>query len=347
MAMPKLRDPQGGWKNFAALLYSLVADVVGLLCLIQYSKTSTQGYAYLATGIFLSAHGRVIASYLVHEAAHASVFLDPAANRAFGIACLWLAGCPYADFAHVKSMHISHHKDRADSVEFEYRQFCNLPVVKHVVLALEFCFVPMVEIIMHVRTALYPILCSSDAAVTPSRWKSAWIGTPVMCAFYLMVWHLGGYAVLVPHLIAGACVLHFLALNDAFQHTYEVITLEEVNKGPGNRTAKYEEDNTYSTVMSVDYPWLNLLVLNFGYHNAHHTKAITPWYNLPKLHYDLYGEESNSHQQVLPFPQLLSSWYHHRLRRVLDEDYGVVHSVKEPDRARDFIGSLGVSFLTV
>ena len=345
--MPKLRDPQGGWKNFAASMYSLVADVAGLMCLVQYSKYSQGYYAYLFAGIFFTAHGRVIASYLVHEAAHASVFLEPAANRVFGSVALWLAGCPYADFAHVKYMHISHHKDRADAVEFDYRKFCSMPVIQNIILVLEFCFVPVVETIMHFRTAFYPILWSSDPEVTPSRWRSAWIGTPTMCAFYLTLWHLGGYAVLVPHFVAGALLLHFLALNDAFQHTYEVIPLSETNEGPGNRTAQYEEENTYSTVISTEYPWLNLLTLNFGYHNAHHTKAITPWYNLPKLHYDLYGEESKSHQQVLPFAQLVSSWYRHRLRRVLDEDYGVVHSVKESDRAREFVGSLGVSFLTV
>lgn len=344
MEIPKLRDPRGGWKNFAALLYSLVADVTGLLCLLRFKDT--HDHLALVAGVFLTAHGRVIASYLVHEAAHASIFLEPAANRAFGSASLWLAGCPYADFAHVKAMHISHHRDRADAVEFDYRRFCSLPVVRNAILASEFCFVPVIETVMHVRTAFYPILWPSDPLVTTSRWRSAWIGTPAAFAFYITLWY-RGLVVLVPHLIAGALVLHYLAINDAFQHTYEAVLMKDYVPGPGNRTAQYEEKNTYSTVISMDYPWLNLLSLNFGYHNAHHTKAITPWYNLPKLHFDLYGDESKDHEQVLPFAHLFLPWYRHRLRRVLDEDYGVVHSAHEPDRARDFIGSLGVSFLTV
>jgi len=340
--MPKLRDPQGGWKHFAALFYSLLASSLGVLCLWKFRNLYGR-----AAGIFLAFHGRVIASYLVHEAAHAIIFLDPWVNRVFGIASLWLAGTPYADFTHVKQMHIAHHKDRADAVEFDYRSFCRLPMICNFVLACEFAFVPVVETVMHVRTALFPLVYSSHPWVTPSRWWSALVGTTAMGAFYSFLWNLGGIAVVVPHLIAGALVMHFLSMNDAFQHTYEAVLMKDFVPGPGNRTAQYEEDNTYSTVISTDHPLINLLSLNFGYHNAHHTKAITPWYNLPKLHDDLYGELSPSNEQILSFSQLFSTWYRNRLHRVLEEDYGVVHSAKEIDRARDFIGSLGVSFLTV
>ena len=355
LSLPKLRDPQGGWKNFAAIFYSLSANVIGWWCLSQYYHYKNHNIVafvfFLVTGIFLSFHGRVIASYLVHESAHASIFLDPTANRDMGTTCLWLAGVPYADFAHVKAMHISHHKDRSDAVEFDYRTFCQTwPWLRNVILALEFLYIPVVEIIMHLRTAWYPILWPSDPWVTPSRWQNAWIGTTATCAFYaVLLWPAlgGGWPTFSAHLVAGALVLHFLAMNDAFQHTYEAVLRQDHVPGPGNRTAQYEEENTYSTVLSLQYPWLNLLALNFGYHNAHHTKAITPWYKLPQLHDDLYGSQSQTHEQILPFGQLWLPWYRHRLRRVLEEDYGVVHSAKEPHRARDFIGSLGVSFLTV
>ena len=36
------------------------------------------------------------------------------------------------------------------------------------------------------------------------------------------------------------------------------------------RDREYEQMNTYSNVTSLRHPWLNLLLLNFPYHNAHH-----------------------------------------------------------------------------
>ena len=67
-------------------------------------------------------------------------------------------------------------------------------------------------------------------------------------------------------------------------------------------------------------------------------------YALPALHAKLYGDEQYTSPQVLPFRELVWTWYHNRCRRVLEEDYGSVSS--GPGRANAFVGSLGVSFLT-
>jgi fatty acid desaturase len=46
----------------------------------------------------------------------------------------------------------------------------------------------------------------------------------------------------------------------------------------------YEQAHTFSNPLSLRHPWVNLFVLNFGYHNAHHAKPTTPWFRLPALH---------------------------------------------------------------
>ena len=139
-------------------------------------------------------------------------------------------------------MHISHHKDRADTVEFDYRTFANLPWVKPIVLALEYVYIPAVECIMHTRTALAPLIWPS--LYSSSRiWSSA-IGVPIQAAWYAFLFHRG---ILLPHLVAGALVLQYLSLNDAFHHTYEAILMANYTPGPGPRTAKYEEENTFSS----------------------------------------------------------------------------------------------------
>ena len=96
-------------------------------------------------------------------------------------------------------------------------------------------------------------------------------------------------------------------------------------------------------VVQVDAKWLNLIWLNFGFHNAHHERPIAPWYKLPALHRDLYPEGS---AQVITVGELLRSFHFNRVKRILASDYGEVQPPGVPHRADRFVGAVGVSFLT-
>ena len=75
---------------------------------------------------------------------------------------------------------------------------------------------------------------------------------------------------------------------------------------------------------------------------------MVPWFRLPALHRSLYGGAvAGGTPQLLPVAALLRTYVANRLRRVLEDDYGSVAPAGAPDRAAAFIGSLGVSFLTV
>ena len=89
-------------------------------------------------------------------------------------------------------------------------------------------------------------------------------------------------------------------------------------------------------------PALNLLVLNFCYHNAHHVKPTLPWYKLPALHRELYGDE---YQRTLAFSDQLRSYHRHRLAGIHAETYGQVpaHQAMREGRA---VPVYGLSFLT-
>ena len=93
--------------------------------------------------------------------------------------------------------------------------------------------------------------------------------------------------------------------------------------------------------MSERWGWLNLLVLNFPYHNAHHERAGESWYRLPALHRSLFAERD---PQVITCRELLASYHRHRVARVLSDGYGSVGP--QGSRASSFIGAVGVSFLT-
>ena len=339
---PNLRDPSWGWIHFSPLVYAFLANMFGVAILARYSNRSTL-YPLVATLVIT--HGRVLSAYMVHEATHGNIFKDHWANHWFGVLALWCAGCPYCDFRHVRIMHIKHHKDRADVVEFDYRAFIsNTSVaVRHTILCLEFFCIPVVETIHHLRSALYPLFYP----VPTSRRQSSALGVSASLMLYTIL-YLQTPIALAWYFSSGILMLNFLAFNDAFHHTYEAVLMEDYIPGPGNRTAQYEEENTFSNLVTENpnYQWLNgLFTLNFGYHNAHHVKPMTPWYGLPTLHRTVYSDEDTP--QVLPFGDLLYPWWKHRLERVVNEDYGVVKPLGTPHRARNFVGALGVSFLTV
>ena len=147
--------------------------------------------------------------------------------------------------------------------------------------------------------------------------------------------------VLVLYPIAYMLFLTVMRFMDVHQHTYDLY--ETLDQPSGNEVRAYdsafEKRNTFSNVLSLKYPWLNLLVLNFSYHNVHHDKQMQPWYRLPALHKKLYG---NDETQVLSFVNLLQSYHRYRVQRVINSDAANI----DVHKGRDFIGVDGVSFLT-
>ncbi|MBX9630083.1 MAG: fatty acid desaturase, partial [Burkholderiales bacterium] len=130
---------------------------------------------------------------------------------------------------------------------------------------------------------------------------------------------------------------------DAFQHTYDAFAVLEGGDIPNDkvRDRDYEQANTYSNLASLSHPMLNLLLLNFPYHNAHHERPIVPWHELPKLHEQLFPDD---YRQVIPMVELLKGYHRDRIRRIVSDDYG--HVGDGPGKADRFLGAVGVSFLT-
>jgi len=330
-----MREPEGVLPNGLALAYAINIYILGLFLLTQTSP------AAVLPGILLTAHAMVIASYLIHECAHMTLFRAHAANRWTGELMAWIAGAAYASFERIRHLHIRHHRDRADVARFDYKTFLlSQPVwVRKLVYALEWGYIPAVELIMHAQVLVRPFREDSFKA---ERVRVLIVLATRMMLFGLLYqlqpWSLLWFAV--------AYLLFITVMNfgDAFHHTFDQYFVAS-DTAPVPLTGKdrvYEQCHTYSNLVSVRYPWLNYLTLNFGYHNAHHERASTPWYRLPALHRELYGDRD---QQLLPFGQLLRTFHRNRLARILDDDYGAVGEGER--RADGFVGALGVSFLTV
>ena len=333
---PLFRYTDGPLPNTLAMSYTLFGYAAGVALLFVASPWLN------ALGTLLLAHAMVIAAYLIHEFAHGTIFSVPKHNQWAGNVCSWMAGSCYAEFQDLRKKHMRHHVDRADVITFDSKAFLMArPLwVRKLVLALEWAYVPAVELIMHWYVIALPFVTGNDKH-RARRGRVALIFA-LRTAIFAVVGMISLKA-LALYAVAWMTMLTVLRFADAYQHTYDAFTVLEEGSVPDDkpRDRAYEQQNTYSNVVSLRWPALNLLLLNFSFHNAHHEKPVVPWYRLPRLHEELYGSTYN---QVIPMRQLLAPFHRHRLKRVLSDDYGVV--TEGPNKADSFYGAVGVSFLT-
>lgn len=333
MATPLFRDREAAAANCSVLLWT------PLSWLASFALMAANSAALNVLGTLLCLHTMVLAAYLVHEAAHQTLFALPAANAAAGESMSFIAGSSYASFERIRHMHIRHHVERADLTCFDFLGLLRRrPLLRRSLQMLEWAYVPASELLMHAQVVVRPFFVRSQRA-NLSRAATMLV---VRCALLaaLAWWSLKAFAL---YWLATLLFLHVLNFFDAFHHTFEqYFVAPDQALQPVIRERNYEQANTYSNLISKRYPWLNLLTLNFGYHNAHHHRASLPWYRLPALHRSLYGEET---QAVMPLRELLLTWHRNRVRRVVADDYGTLGL--GPARADNFVGAHGVSFLTV
>ncbi len=305
----------------------------------SFALMGAPGALLNVAGVMLCAHSMVLAAYLIHEAAHQTLFAGRTANRIAGEAMNFIAGSSYASFERIRHMHIRHHVDRADLTCFDFKGLMRRHGgVRRLLQCLEWLYVPATELLMHAQVIARPIFSAQQRRYLPR--VAAMLVLRATLLLLLGVW---SWKALALFALATALFLHVLNFFDAFHHTFEqhFVAADEPLDMSG-RDRGYELANTYSNLISRRFPRLNLLALNFGYHNAHHHRASVPWYKLPALHRDLYGEQCRA---VMPLSELLRTWHRNRVRRVFAEDYGA--PTAGPGRADHFVGAHGVSFLTV
>jgi len=328
------RSPHGAWLNTAALAYTLLGWVIGVALL-----AAVPWYVNLA-GVLLTAHTLIYSAYFVHEFAHQSIFRSAKTNNAWGVLMSWINGSCYAPFQALRRKHMRHHIDRADVLTFDYKKFLHeSPAwVNKLVLGAEWAWIPAVEFIMHGYVVVLPFIKAERHA---ERARVIAITVVRLAAFTLLGWL--SLKALLLYFVAYMIMLHVLRFTDAYQHTYDAFAVLEEGDIPDDkvRDRDYEQANTYSNLVSVFHPWLNLVLLNFSYHNAHHERPIVPWHDLPQLHAQLFPVD---YVQVIPMMELLKGYHRDRISRIVSDDYGEMG--RGEHRADRFLGAAGVSFLT-
>jgi fatty acid desaturase len=327
------RRALGMWPNLVVISYTLLGWPLGIWMMVRPE------IALNVTGVLLTAHTLIYSAYLIHDCAHHAVFPTASANDRLGVLMSWINGACLANYSRLKKKHLRHHSDRLDVVTFDYRAALGrTPAwVRRLALALEWAYVPSVELLMRGMVFAAPFSWG-----TRGERIRVLLSAAVRLAFFAaLAW--ASFKAVVLYALAYIIFLSVLRFMDAFQHTYELFasrSLEAAPVHPG-RDLRYEYENTYSNLLAERWRWLNVLVLNFPYHNAHHVRPSMPWHRLPALHRSLYGEKD---PQVITCRHLLASYHRHRVARVLAENYGSVSATG--NRAGGFLGAVGVSFLT-
>lgn len=327
------RHPSAVTPNVIALTYTLAGYALGIWML------TAEIWWINVVGVLLTGHTLVFAAYFIHEFAHQSIFKTAEANNGWGTLMTWIVGSCYASFAALRRKHMRHHIDRADVVTFDYKAFLRRspPWVTTLVKALEWAYIPAVELMMHGYVIVLPFKAKDRQR---ERMRVTLVLLARVVLFGALAWV--SLKAVVLYAVSYLIMIHLLRFADAFQHTYDVFTLEgDAIPNDKVRDRDYEQNNTFSNVVSVNHPWLNVLLLNFSFHNAHHERPIAPWHDLPQLHRELFPKD---YEQLIPMWDLLRSHHRYRVTRVLSDDYGVVGHGK--GKADNFFGAYGASFLT-
>jgi fatty acid desaturase len=321
---------QPRFKNIIAIAYVFTLYILGIALILQMSWLPN------ILGVIAIAHSLVISTSLTHEFIHGNIFKSRQLNVFWGEAMTHLNGACYAPWENLVEHHFNHHLHHVDVVRFDTVKYLNQdinPVLRSIYVVLEWLYFPALEFEMRWRIILDPVMDVNKRSLLTRTVLLVLMRT---LGFGLLAW-VSWHALLL-YFIAYISFVNLMRFVDAFHHTYEYSIAGQ--KFP-QLDRVYEQKNTFSNLVSIKYPWLNLLFLNFGYHNAHHHNMSCPWHELPELHDKLYGERN---QSLLPLPLLISNYHRFRLLRLFTGQ-GAMNT--EGERLLDsFTGGVAVSLLT-
>ncbi len=333
---PAFKNPEGLLRHGGAVAYAI--GIAGLF---------HESWLVNALATLLLAHGMTIAAYMIHECGHNIVFQHNADNARLGKFLTWICGAAYGIYEDIRYKHFRHHVDVDDVVWFDYdRLFREHPLALRITQALEWCYIPAHDLLMH-------FIMVFTSFVIPERRDQRARNVAVILirggVFFTLLWFFPRVALL--YAVAYMLMITILRFMDSLQHDYGYhLTLFSKEPSEHKGDFGFEQEHTFSNPHSFQHDWLNWFTLNFGFHNAHHAKPITPWWRLPALHRELFGDDPTN---VIPLRPQLRVFHRHRVSRVVE---GSDDGVADPSAwGREFliaaregrvVGGTAASFLT-
>ena len=285
-------------------------------------------------GIVLLTHSLIYSAYLSHEFMHGTIFKDRRRNVIFGQLMLWINGGCYYGFHTLTLQHMAHHVDRVDVFTFDIpAEIQKLPtVIRRVIFVLEWCYFPIVSFWSRWQ-GIYVKWKNVEQKKTMSGIFAIRLTTFTVLGIISL-------KVLLLYFLSYMGMITVLRFVDAFQHTYEAFPSgTELPK----RDRDHEQLHTYSNLISLRYPWLNLLLLNFSYHNAHHALMKCPWHSIPELDREL--SQNKTVNYISLFQQLIN-YHHYRITRLISGQGDATGDMSNRNYEQ-FYGAVDVSFITL
>jgi fatty acid desaturase len=315
-------------KSIIALVYTFVVYGLGIgLLLVPFWQLNL-------IGVIVLIHALVLSATFTHEFIHGNIFKERKLDAFWGQVMTHLNGACYATWEDLVTHHFNHHLHHADFVGFDILTYLNGSKTwkRWIYIAFEWLYLPIFELELRWRIILAPFFESEKRYLMGRTLGLMLYRTAI---FALLGWF--SLKALILYAIAYISFINIMRFADAFHHTYEYVIIgQEIPK----RDRIYEQTHTFSNLVSTKYPWLNLLFLNFGYHNAHHYNMSCPWHELPQLHQQVFKEQPGG---IMPLPQLVSNYHRYRISRLFS---GQGEAVLEGDALDAFTGGIAVSFLT-
>jgi len=333
-----LKEPAGWLYYGIAVSYAIVGYALGLAGLFVSSLPIN------IAATLLLAHAMTISAYLIHECGHNLVFVRHKDNARLGRVMSWLCGAAYGTYEDMRYKHFRHHVDNDDVVWFAYDEFfgCH-PFITKIIRYLEWFYVPAHDLLMH------GVMVFTSFVIPERRNQRLRNVSVILIRGGLFV----AAAIIVPkvailYVLAYLIMMHVLRFMDSVQHDYPYsTTLFETSRAPHKGDRDWEQEHTFSNPLSLRFPRLNWLTLNFGYHNAHHANMNLPFYRLPALHAEMSG---NDPSYVIPFASQLRLYHNNRVSRIYNpqpENYPKgIEYLRVAQSGSGPIGGNAASFLT-
>ncbi len=299
-----LTEPAGLWYYGAAVSYAIGGYALGMAGLFQSSVLINAG------ATLLLGHAMTIAAYMIHECGHNLVFKRHRDNAKLGKFMSWICGAAYGTYEDMRYKHFRHHVDNADVVWFDYDGFFERhPNITKIIRWLEWLYIPAHDLLMHA------VMVFTSFIIPPRRNQRIRNVSVILIRggiFTVAVVYFPKVALLYG--VAYLIMIHILRFADSVQHDYSyTLSLFETSRSPHKGDVQWEQEHTFSNPLSLRHPRLNLLLLNFCYHNAHHANMNLPFYRLPVLQAEL-GATDTSH--VIPFAAQIKLYHYNRVSRI-------------------------------
>ena len=298
--------------NVLTVGYTLASYTTGFALLV-----GPAGWRWVV-GIALLAHAMIAALYLEHECTHVLLARSKRWNAALGALFGWIDGRIYFRFGDIAHMHLQHHHKLSDFEGFDVAALVvrtrkrPTGLLLLLLLGLEALHVPILHFVIRahgIRAAL--------RRGAPARLRT-------LSVLVIRGSALAALAAFAPPAALGYLVAYLLYVQtarfvDAFQHSYP--ERRELPPGSGRRDRYLEQSLTFSLPLAHRFRSLNLLILNFGYHSAHHAFMRCPWYDLPAVHEVLISDPALRDRRIgasqrVSLTRMLRFYHRHRLARL-------------------------------